>query len=110
MLFTQCFMLHIIVSIHVNDRSTTVHTRVSFDPRLIRVATVSKMCANSLFERSFMYATHTLWNTIDLDYCLVRLKKYQDTSFSEVFCKLILIIYLFTVAHEENPNTIVTLM
>ena len=28
---------------------------------------ISKMCANSFFDLSFMYAAPTLWNALDLD-------------------------------------------
>ena len=53
------------------------------------------MCANSLFNRYIMYATPTLCNALDLDIRLLpfdAFKKSQDTSLSEVLCKLILII------------------
>ena len=42
------------------------------------------MCDNSFLDRSFMYATPTLWNALDLD--------NKDTPQSEVLCKLSLII------------------
>ena len=45
--------------IRFNVKGTTIRTRVSFDPCLL--------CANSLFDRSFMYAAPTLWNALDLD-------------------------------------------
>ena len=54
------------------------------------------MCANSFFDRSFVYAAPTLWNALDLDIRLLpfeTLKKCQDTSLSEVLCKLILIVF-----------------
>ena len=28
---------------------------------------ISKTCANSFFDRSFVYAAPTLWNALDLD-------------------------------------------
>ena len=56
------------------------------------------MCANSFFDRSLVYAAPTLWNALDLDYCpLILSKKCQDTSLSEVFCKLILIVFILFV-------------
>ena len=39
--------------IRFNVKSTTIRTRVSFDPCLLRVPPISKMCANSFFDRSF---------------------------------------------------------
>ena len=50
-----------------NVNGTTIRTRASFDPCLICVPPISKMCAYSLFNRSFMYAAPTLWNALDLD-------------------------------------------
>ena len=35
----------------------------------------SKMCANSFFERSFMYDAPSLWNTLDLDIILFLLMR-----------------------------------
>ena len=45
----------------------TIRTRVSFDPCLLCVSPISKMCANSFFDRSIMYDAPTLWNALDLD-------------------------------------------
>ena len=42
-------------------------TRASFDPCLLCVPPISKTCANSFFDRSFVYAAPTLWNALDLD-------------------------------------------
>ena len=50
-----------------NIKSTTIRTRASFDPCLLCVPIISKTCANSFFDRSFMYAAPTLWNALDLD-------------------------------------------
>ena len=57
---------------------------------------ISKMCANSFYDRSFMYAAPTPWNSLDLGVRLFPFdafkKKRQDISLSEVLCKLILIL------------------
>ena len=53
--------------IRLNVKSTTMRTRASFDPCLLCVPPISKICANSLFDQSFMYAAPTLWNALDLD-------------------------------------------
>ena len=47
-------------------KSTTICTRASFDPCLLCVPPISKTCANSFFDRSFVYADPTLWNALDL--------------------------------------------
>ena len=70
------------------------------DGGLIRVGLciISKTCANSFFDRSCVYAAPTLWNALDLEYCpLILSKKCQDTSLSEVLCKLILIVFILFV-------------
>ena len=81
-------------------KSTTICIRASFDPCLLYVPPISKMCANSFFDISFVYAAPTLWNALDLDIRLLPFdtsKKCQDTSVSEVFCKLILIVFILFV-------------
>ena len=42
--------------IRLNVKSTTIRTRASFDPCLLCVPPISKTCANSFFDRSFVYA------------------------------------------------------
>ena len=46
--------------IRLNVKSTTIRTRASFDPCLLCVPPISKTCANSFFDRSFVYADPTL--------------------------------------------------
>ena len=41
-------------------KSTTIRTRVSFDPCVLCVLPISKLCAHSFFDRSCMYAAPTL--------------------------------------------------
>ena len=53
--------------IRLNVKSTTIRTRASFDPCLLCVPPISKTCANSFFDISFVYAAPTLWNALDLD-------------------------------------------
>ena len=53
--------------IRFNVKGTTIRTRAYFDPCLLCVPPISKMRANSFFDRSFMYAVPTLWNVLDLD-------------------------------------------
>ena len=75
--------------IRLNFKSTTIRTRASFDPCLLCVPPIGKTCANSFFDRSFVYAAPTLWNALDLDiglFPLILSKKCQGTSLSEVFC------------------------
>ena len=82
--------------IRLNVKSTTIRTRASFDPCLLCIPPISKTCANSFFDQSFVFDAPTLWNALHLDIRLLpfdAFKKGQDTSLSDVFCKLILIIF-----------------
>ena len=87
--------------IRLNVKSTTIRTRASFDPCLLCVPPIRKTCANSFFDRSFVYAAPTLWNALDLDIRLLPFDTFkklcQDTSLSEVLCKLILIVFILFV-------------
>ena len=74
----------------------TVCTGASFDPCLLRVLSISKICAYSLFEGSCMYVAPTLWNTLEFNIKLLDFDaqlKTQDTSLSEVLFKLNIIEY-----------------
>ena len=94
-------IIHLCDLIRLNVKSTTIRTRASFDHCVLCVPPISKTCANSFFVRSFVYAAPTLWNAIDLDIRLLPFdalkKKSQDTSLSEVLCKLILIVFILFV-------------
>ena len=57
--------------IRLNVKSMTIRTHASFDPCLLCVPPISKTCANSFFDRSFVYAATTLWNALDLDILLL---------------------------------------
>ena len=52
--------------IRLNIKSTTIRTRASFDPCLLFVPPISKACANSFCDSTFLYAAPTLWNALDL--------------------------------------------
>ena len=53
--------------IRFNVKGTTIRTRASFDPCLLCIPPISKTCANSFFDQSFVYAAPTLWNALHLD-------------------------------------------
>ena len=59
--------------IRLNVKSTTIRTRASFDP-------ISKTCANSFFDRSYMYSAPTLWNALDLDIRLLPFDAFKKES------------------------------
>ena len=50
--------------IRLNVKSTTIRARASFYPCLLCVPPISKTCANSFFDISFVYAAPTLRNAL----------------------------------------------
>ena len=66
--------------IRFNVKSTTIRTRAYFDPCLLCVPPISKMCANSFFDRSFMYAAPTLWNALDLNIRLLHFDAFKKVK------------------------------
>ena len=73
--------------IRLNVKSTTIRTRASFDPCLLCVPPISKMCANSLFDRSCMYADPTLWNALDLDNWLLPFDAFKKSVKTHLYFK-----------------------
>ena len=73
--------------IRLNVKITTIRARASFDPCLLLVPPISKTCANSFFDRSFVYAAPTLWNALDLDIRLLPFDAFKKRVKTHVFLK-----------------------
>ena len=73
--------------IRLNVKSTTIRTRASFDPCLLCVPPISKTCANSFFDRSFVYAAPTLWNALDLDIRLLPFHAFKKRVKTHLYLK-----------------------
>ena len=73
--------------IRLNVKSTTIRTRAYFDPCLLCVPPISKICANSFFDRSFKYAAPTLWNALDLDIRLLPFDTFQKSVKTHLYLK-----------------------
>ena len=73
--------------IRFNVKSTTIRARASFDPCLLWVPPISKMRANSFFDRSFMYAAPTLWNALELDIRLLPFDAFKKRVQTHLFLK-----------------------
>ena len=73
--------------IRFNVKSTTIRTRASFDPCLLCVPPISKTCANSFFDRSFVYAAPTLWNALDLDMILLTFDAFKKRVKTHLYLK-----------------------
>ena len=71
----------------LNVKSTTIHTRASFDPCLLCVPPISKTCSNSFFDRSFVYAALTLWNPLDLDIRLLPFDAFKKRVKAHLYLK-----------------------
>ena len=69
----------------LNVKSTTIRTH--FDPCLLCVPPISKTCANSFFDRSFVYAAPTLWNALDLDIRLLPLDAFKKRIKTHLYLK-----------------------
>ena len=73
--------------IRFNVESTTIRTRASFDPCLLCVRPISKTCANSFFDRSFVYAAPTLWNALDLTIRLLLFETFKTSVKTHLYLK-----------------------
>ena len=73
--------------IRLNVKSTTIRTRASFDPCLLCVPPISKTCANSFFDRSFVYAAPTLWNALYLDIRLLPFDAFKKRVKTHLYLK-----------------------
>ena len=65
----------------------SIRTRASFDPCLLCVPPISKTCANSFFDRSFVYAAPTLWNALDLDIRLLPFDAFKKRVKTHLYLK-----------------------
>ena len=73
--------------IRLNVKSTTIRTRASFYPCLLCVPPISKTCANSFFDISFVYAAPTLWNALDLDIRLLPFDTFEKSVKTHLYLK-----------------------
>ena len=69
------------------ERLQRIQNQASFDPCLLRVPPISKTCANSFFDRSFVYAAPTLWNVLDLDIRLLPFDTSQKSVKTHLYLK-----------------------
>ena len=64
----------------------------------IIVPPISKTCANSFFDRSFVYAAPTLWNALDLDIRLLPFDTFKKRVKTHLYLKYFgnwLLLYLY---------------
>ena len=80
--------------IRFNVKITTIRTRASFDPCLLCVPPISKMCDDSFFDRSFMYAAPTLWNALDIDIRLLPFDAFKKRVKTHLYLKYFVNLFL----------------
>ena len=62
----------------------TTHFRYSF---LLAIPPISKTCAASFFERSFIYAAPTLWNKLSIDIRMLEFNQFKSRVKTELYLK-----------------------
>ena len=67
----------------ITKQNVSVHTRRAEDCYILSLPPISKSCANSFFERSFMYAALTLRNKISQDMKLLDFVRFKGSIKTE---------------------------
>ena len=80
--------------IRLNVKRTTIRACASFDPCLLCVPPISKTCAHSFLERSFVYAVPTLWNALDLDIRLLPFDTFKKSIKTYPYLKYFVTLFL----------------
>ena len=65
----------------------TVRARRAQDCFLLAIPPISKTCAASLFERSFLYAAPTLWNNFSIDIRMLEFNQFKSRVKTELYLK-----------------------
>ena len=65
----------------------TVRTRRAQDCFLLAIPPISKTCAASFFERSFIYAAPTLWNKLSIDIRMLEFNQFKSRVKTELYLK-----------------------
>ena len=65
----------------------TVRTRRAQDCFLLAIPPISKTCAASFFERSFIYAAPTLWNQLSIDIRMLEFNQFKSRVKTELYLK-----------------------
>ena len=67
--------------------NVSVRKRRAEDCYLLNVPPISKSCANSFFESSFMYAAPTLWNNLSQDTRMLDFIRFKSGIKTELYLK-----------------------
>ena len=69
------------------DKTTRMRTREASDCYLLSIPPISKCCANSYFERSFVYAAPLLWNKLHIDIRMLEFEPFKKRIKTELYLR-----------------------
>ena len=75
------------LSLITKHEHVTVRTRRAQDCFLLSIPPISKTCAVSFFERSFLCAAPTLWNTLSIDIRMLEFDQFKSRVKTELYLK-----------------------
>ena len=79
------FIFHLCELIKKHNSSN--RTRRANDHCLLSIPPISKMCANSYFERSFSYAAPFLWNRLDISIRMLDFDHFKSRIKTELYLR-----------------------
>ena len=77
----------IYLSDFIKKHNSHNRTRRANDHCLLSISPISKMCANSYFERSFSYAAPFLWNRLDMSIRILDFDHFNSRIQTELYLR-----------------------
>ena len=71
----------------IKKHNSSNRTRRANDHCLLSIPPISKMCANSYFERSFSYAAPFLWNRLDISIRMLNFDHFKSRIKTELYLR-----------------------
>ena len=71
----------------IKKHNSSNRTRRANDHCLLSIPPISKMCANSYFERSFSYAAPFLWNRLDMSIRMLDFDHFKSRIKTELYLR-----------------------
>ena len=71
----------------IKKHNSSNRTRRANDHCLLSIPLISKMCANSYFERSFSYAAPFLWNRLDMSIRMLDIDHFKSRIKTELYLR-----------------------
>ena len=77
-----------LITIYVTRRPRSYYFIFQWqDCFLLAIPPISKTCAASFFERSFIYAAPTLWNQLSIDIRMLEFNQFKSRVKTELYLK-----------------------